>query len=122
MNMYAEFKRRYQREKVRVWTWMVLSRDGMPRVTRTIDLTPEGAQFSSVLPVDPYLVVLLRFQLEEPPVALECKGRVCWSRMMDDGLYHYGVRFVDLSDDERDMLDLQMPGTCAAAEPSAQTC
>jgi len=30
---------------------------------------------------------------------------VCWSQLMSNGLHYFGVRFVDLCDEERQRLD-----------------
>jgi len=115
MNRYGEFKRRCLREDVQIPTWISFHGVDDPQFTHTIDLAPEGALFSSVKPVEPLSLVLLRLELIDRDVTVECKGRVCWSQTTYHGMCHYGVRFLDLADDERDMLEMYLAGTHGAA-------
>jgi len=105
MNRHGEYKRRHQRKNVNVLAWSLLSLDAGPHVTETIDLASEGARLTSAHPVESYSIVLLRLRLEDSTTTIECKGRICWCESVDSGVYHYGVRFLDLSDDERELLE-----------------
>ena len=82
-------------------------------MTYTVDLSQEGARFAGERPVDLRSLVLLRFQLENPPATIECKGRVCWSRAAGDGSNQFGIRFLDLTDDERELLERCHVGACS---------
>lgn len=80
------------------------------RVAYTVDLAPEGARFTCDRLVDLRSLVLLRLQLENPSTTIECKGRVCWSRRTSNGESQFGMRFLDLTDDERELLDRYLNG------------
>jgi len=89
---------------------MIFPGEDERRVAHTVDLAPEGARFSSGRPVELRSLVLLRLQLDNPPATIECKGRVCWSRPADDGSCQFGIRFLDLTDDERDLVERYLAG------------
>jgi len=111
MNRHGEFKRRHQRRNVRIGTWMMFPHEDGRRVTYTVDLTQEGARFASERPVELRSLVLLRLQIENPLTTIECKGRVCWSRHTGDGSSQFGIRFLDLTDDEQELLERYLAGT-----------
>jgi hypothetical protein len=55
-------------------------------------------------PVEAGRSVLAYVQLRPGGLYLECKAAVCWSQRMADGLHHFGVRFLDLCELEREQL------------------
>ena len=83
---------------------MAFSADAEPRVTHTVNVTPEGAQFADSRPVEPQAMILLRIRVDDETSPLECKGRVCWVRQTSDGTWRFGVRFLDLTDDEHNLI------------------
>jgi len=76
----------------------------------TLDLSPEGAAFRSESRVRPRVPVILRLSLESHTPPLEAKGKVCWANSRPDGTHQFGVRFLDLSDDEQARLGLFLAG------------
>jgi hypothetical protein len=71
----------------------------------TVDLGLEGARFHAAGIVHEGAPVLVRLEFGAGQPALECKGRVCWTDEAPEGLSRFGVRFLDLRDDERELLD-----------------
>ena len=110
MNRHGEFKRRYQRRNVRIGTWILFAEEAGRRATYTVDLAQEGARFASDRPVELRSLVLLRLHLDNPLATIECKGRVCWSRRTGDRSNEFGIRFLDLTDDERELLERYLAG------------
>jgi len=84
--------------------WLRFREETSDRSTVTVDLAEEGARFSSLSPVRVGAPLLLHIQCDTSGAALECKGKVIWSRLNANGLYHFGVRFVDLCAEERQRL------------------
>jgi hypothetical protein len=77
-------------------------RDRAAYGTLTVDIGMGGARFSALRRVATDEPVLVHLQL--PSVNIECKGKVCWSSPDPNGLHSFGVRFLDLSEIERDHL------------------
>ncbi|MBX7258518.1 MAG: PilZ domain-containing protein [Candidatus Hydrogenedentes bacterium] len=104
-------QRRHTRRKVGVCAWLQFNGDDATRGMVSVDLAPEGAQFSSIRPIEIGERVLVRLQLGPSHPTVECKGAVCWAAPMPNRLNHFGVRFVDLNDDERASIEsfLQRP-------------
>lgn len=94
-------QRRHARRKAGVCAWLQFSGDDATRGMVSVDLGLEGAQFSSLRPVGTGERVLVRLQLGPSHPTVECKGVVRWAAPMPNRLNHFGVRFVDLRDDER---------------------
>ena len=94
-------QRRHQRRRVGVCAWLQFNGDDATRGMVSVDMAPEGAQFSSIKPVNVGERVLVRLQLGPSHPIVECKGTVCWAAPMPNRLHHFGVRFLDLRDDER---------------------
>jgi hypothetical protein len=115
MNRHGEFKRRHLRKRVQMSTWMAFSVDEVPRINSTVDVAPEGAQFSDISPVAVRSVVLLRIHLGDKTSPLECKGRVCWTRQVSDDTWRFGVRFLDLSDEEHNLIEQRLYTLSAVA-------
>ena len=115
MNRHGEFKRRYQRKPLRLWTWLAYSVTDEPRVVQTVDVAPEGVQFVDTSPLELRSVVLIRIWLNGETSPLECKGRVCWSRQETDASWRFGVRFLDLSADEHDLIEQRIYSLSAVA-------
>ncbi len=70
--------------------------------TLAVDVSADGAQFSTLKPVRPGDLVLVTMQVK--PGGLQCKGKVCWSSLIPNGQHCFGVHFVDLTDEEREHL------------------
>ncbi|MBN2310880.1 MAG: PilZ domain-containing protein [Candidatus Hydrogenedentes bacterium] len=92
--------RRHPRQQRAVCGWLQFSDENVVRGMVTVNISQEGARFATLRPVLPAERVLVSLQLTPTGPAVECKGRVCWVREMDNGLRHFGVRFVDLHEDE----------------------
>ena len=97
-------KRRIPRKETAVCVWMQFRRDPSVRGTTTVDLSPDGARFNAPHPVRPGEQVMLYLQLEPVAYTIECKGKVCWSQPQDSGVTSFGVRFLDLREDEEENL------------------
>lgn len=80
---------------------------------RSVDLSLEGSRFATLHPLPLGQTLLVRLQLEPTLPTVECKGRVCWCRPMPNGLHEFGVRFVDLLEDERERIERFLIGTQA---------
>jgi hypothetical protein len=104
VNRQNDNRRRHERTKRPLCAWLEFQDEAGGRGMVTVDLGAEGAQFTSMQPVVPDEPVLVRLQTGPGGKALECKGRVCWIRFMPNRLFNFGVRFVDLTDHERDSL------------------
>jgi c-di-GMP-binding flagellar brake protein YcgR len=83
-----------------------LSGEGLRRnlARNVIDLSRTGMQLSVTEPFDPGTLVRLTLHLNKFADALEAAGEVRWSRP-DGAHYRAGVRFVNLSEDRRKMID-----------------
>jgi hypothetical protein len=67
-------------------------------------MSQEGARFSALEAVAVGTSLLVDLQLQPNGCVIECKGRVCWTQLKENGLHHFGVRFIDLSEEETDQL------------------
>jgi len=113
MNTQArqEDARRHKRHKVGVYAWLEFCHETTTRGTLSEDLALEGARFSSMRPVVVGERVLVRMQLERSRGPIECKGRICWTKNQPNRLHTFGVRFVDLCEDEQGHLASFLDGT-----------
>ena len=93
--------RRHERYAVPVAAWIEFYGDANSRGTISRDVSSEGARFSSVRPTLVGEPVIVRMQLGRAKPVMECKGRVVWSKYMPNRLHEYGVRFVDLTEEEQ---------------------
>lgn len=71
----------------------------------TMDVSREGAKFRADSPTPSDCLVVLFLALEGGAFPLEAKGRVCWSEPLHGGGSCFGVRFLDLSEDESNLLE-----------------
>jgi hypothetical protein len=94
--------RRFPRHDETVCAWLTFHYDSVQCGTLTEDVSADGARFSTLRTVNPGEHLLLHLQVD--PIGIECKGKVCWNRNMPNGLSRFGVRFIDLSEDEREQL------------------
>ena len=94
-------KRRHERFAVPVAAWLEFFGDTDTRGTVSRDVGAEGARFSGVRPALVGEPVIVRMQLGRGTQPVECKGRIVWSKMMPNRLHDFGVRFLDLSEEER---------------------
>jgi len=97
-------KRRFLRQALSVPSSLRFHEDDAPLLTITTDIGLEGARFCAGRPVAKGVPVLLRLQLGNHGQLLECKGKVCWAHEDDDAFTVFGVRFIDLHEDERELL------------------
>jgi len=95
-------RRRYERVEEPVCTWLSFRTDSAAYGTLTVDVGMEGARFETHRRVAVGEHTLINLQL--PSSSIECKGRVCWACRGEDGLFSFGVRFLDLREVERDWL------------------
>lgn len=96
-------KRRFPRIDEAVCAWLSFKKDSAAYGTTTMDLGLEGARFTTLKRVDVGDNVIVCLQL--PWMSIQCKGKVCWLSAETGGLYNFGVRFLDLRDNERDFLN-----------------
>jgi len=87
-----------------VCSWLEFRGEPSVRGMRSIDFSSEGARFATIKPVTTGAPVILRMELFTGAPAIECKARVCWVRPMESRLRHFGVRFIDLDEEERDLI------------------
>jgi len=90
--------------------WLRFAGERDARGTVSLDLSKQGAQFSGIRPAEDGTPVLVHLQLASGSPVIECKGRVCWSRLMPNGLHNFGVRFLDLLDDEAALIERFLSG------------
>jgi c-di-GMP-binding flagellar brake protein YcgR len=83
-----------------------LSGEGLKRnlARNVVDLSRTGVQISMSEPLDPGTLVRMTLHLNQFADALESPGEVRWSRP-DGAHYRSGIRFVNLSEDRRKMID-----------------
>ena len=97
-------KRRFERVPVSVPTRLYFHEAEEPLASMTADLGLEGARFCSERRLRAGAPVLVRLQLGPDKPIIECKGKVCWAGDGDEEFTDFGVRFLDLRDDEREAL------------------
>ena len=98
--MSSEERRRFERNEVSVCVWLQFHHDCSVQATTTVDLSPEGARFHAPKRVRPGQHVMLYLQLDPVAYTVECKGKVCWANPNPSGLTAFGVRFLDLEEEE----------------------
>ena len=83
-----------------------LSPEGLKRnvARNVVDLSRTGVQIGSTEPLDPGTMVRFTLHLNKLADALEAPGEVRWSRP-DGAHYRAGLRFVNLSEDRKKMID-----------------
>lgn len=102
MDTARKERRRFERYHESICAWLTFHYDTLQYGTLTEDVSVDGACFSTLRKVNAGEHLMLHLQVE--PGGIECKGKVCWIQPMPNGLNRFGVRFVDLMDDERDHL------------------
>lgn len=117
--MNSSNKRRHERYTVSVAAWIEFYGDTETRGSVSRDISIEGARFSSVRPTLVGEPVLVRIQLGRTMPMIECKGRIVWTRQMQNRLHDFAVRFVDLSDHERSELHKFIMGRMQKPEYAA---
>lgn len=85
---------------VTVCAWLDFRGDQSTRAMRSLDLSTEGARFATIRPVVADDWVMVRLEVRPGRPAVECKGRICWVEPMQDRVRHFGLRFIDLAEDE----------------------
>lgn|GEM_PF-1129184 len=113
MTQGVDDRRRHLRRDVTLCAWLRFRGEKSPRCTRSCDLTREGARFVTLRPVAVGEPVLITLALSGTQ-SLECKGVVRWCRMLPNRMYEFGVRFLDLHDEEYERLDEVMAVSEAA--------
>ncbi len=86
---------------------------------RSLDLSAHGARFSTIRPVAKGDLVMVRLEVRPGAPAVECKGRVCWAESMADQVREFGVRFIDLVEDERAQIRTAMRDTTSGQSLAA---
>ena len=100
--------RRFDRQPVPICAWLEFRHDGSTRAMRSLDLSTDGARFATIRPVIQGELIMMRLDVRPGAPAVECKARVCWVQPMADRVRQFGVRFVDLAEDERTEIDQAM--------------
>ncbi len=104
MDIVRTDQRRFARQEGAVPAWLHFHEEDMPTRTITVNMGVEGAAFVLPRQIERGDPVMVRLRLEPDGQTLECKGKVCWTQAQTDGATRFGVRFLDLRDDERDVL------------------
>ena len=99
MDSFNTAQRRSTRYAVQVNAVLTFRTDGEPLENTTLDLGVEGAAFTAwhEVHVGDGVILCLHFGNER----FECKGQVRWVRTFPGGERRFGIRFVDLFDDEK---------------------
>lgn len=95
--------RRHSRYSKPICTWLSFYNGHGTYGTVTMDIGTGGARFCMMKNIDENDNVLLNVQVT--PSCIECKGKVCWVENSDGGFNTFGVRFLDLSEEDRDSLN-----------------
>ncbi len=101
MEIKQNDNRRYIRKPVPICAWLEFREEHSTRAMRSLDLSAQGARFSTIRPVAKDDLVMVRLEVRPGAPAVECKGRVCWAEPLEDQITEFGVRFLDLVEDER---------------------
>ena len=92
-------RRRFSRAKRTVCAWISRRNNTSEYGTLSVNLGADGASFCALSKMEAGERILLTLQMRS--ISIECKARVVWASVRPDGLYHFGVRFLDLSAAER---------------------
>ena len=103
MTWSANERRCHARVEQRLCAWISFQASETAYGTLTVDIGARGAKFSTLRSVEIGEPVLVCLQF--PSGSIDCKGKVCWAHWASNGLNYFGVRFLDLSDSERDRLE-----------------
>lgn len=103
-NPASDERRRFERNEIAVCVWLQFHHDSTVQGTTTVDLSPEGARFHASKAVRPGQHVMLYLQLDPVAYTVECKGKVCWATPQPSGLTAFGVRFLDLQEEEHERI------------------
>ena len=106
-------RRRHIRHLTETGAWLCQPRERRPVPMRSADLSASGVRLLWLRPLVPGTPLLVRLQLGETGPVIECKGRVCWSAPLENGLHQFGVRFLDVTDDELERLEEFLSSTKA---------
>jgi Tfp pilus assembly protein PilZ len=101
MEVKRKNNRRFLRHRVPLCAWLEFRDDDSTRAMRSLDLSTEGARFATIRAVEKNDPIMVRLEVRPGAPAVECKGRVCWVEPMQDRVRLFGIRFVDLAEDER---------------------
>lgn len=99
-------KRRHNRHEKPVCTWLSFQNGQGTYGTVTMDIGMGGARFSMMKDVEENESVLLNVQVA--PSGIECKGKICWVESKPGGVSNFGVRFLDISEEDRESLSLYL--------------
>ena len=99
----CEEKRRSARARTSMCAWVSFPDTEEVYCTLTVDVSHDGAQLSTLRPVNVGERLALLIQLYGGDV--ECCGEVCWSSTLASGPCAFGVRFLDLSAGARGQLE-----------------
>lgn len=103
-------RRHDRRKRVEVLGWITSPGKGRPCCIVCRDLASAGAQFTAPIFIAPTERLHMSLQLHPAGGPVECDGDVCWSRMMDDGYCHFGIRFLNLAEIHGTRLGLFLEG------------
>lgn len=78
-----------------------------PIPVNTLDLSAKGALIESAEPLFENQVCTFRLTTSDAR-AVQVEGRIAWVKLREQGMYHAGVAFRNLSADEEYALALQM--------------
>ncbi|MFO7973899.1 MAG: PilZ domain-containing protein [Candidatus Hydrogenedentota bacterium] len=98
-------RRRHIRHAIEIATWLYEPRERRPLLMRSADLSLSGVRLTWLRPLLAGTPLLVCLQLGENGPAIECKGHVCWCALLKNGLHHFGVRFLDITEDESQQLE-----------------
>ena len=103
MDMLSREQRHYPRFRRKVPTSMQFRKDGAILQTTTRDVSVEGAEFEWGRSVQPGERILFHIKLTNS--VFRCEGMVQWVRSLTTGQYFFGVRFLNLREDQYQQME-----------------
>ncbi|MCL4218961.1 MAG: PilZ domain-containing protein [Candidatus Hydrogenedentes bacterium] len=97
-------KRQYDRHLASVELWLATRSMRAPFPVKTRNLSEAGAACRINQVVEPGDLILGYLQLPGEFTTIECKCRVCWTAETDGVQTHCGIRFLDLREEEREVI------------------
>ncbi len=104
MSSQAVEKRTTERIDAQWGAWMTLQASGSHYYAITKDISVQGAQFAGPLLVEAKEAVQLSIRKEAADLPIQCEGQVRWSRLGNDGQWHFGVEFTGLASPSKEQL------------------
>lgn len=102
-------RRRVPRLTAQWSAWMTLQASGSHYYATSKDVSATGAHFAGPLLVEPKEALQLSFRNDAMDLPIQCAGMVRWSRLGNDGQWHFGVEFCGLGEPASSRLARMLP-------------